>query len=212
MAFPHVWKWTNLQQINTWQNWNKSTPEEKLASCDICAHLRVCTLVMCVVVVVHRDSEVIVWAVINTPGSPSLLPSNWQREETREENELEVASRSNTHALTQRHTHTQRNIPAALLLGGKLLWNAACNTKKNKLYKWKPKTTVNWNCARAQTAMRGLVRATQKRKVSPCVSKRAPVQPRMWWSWFPCERWALLLWLSQFSGRQTCLILSPFLS
>lgn len=37
------------------------------------------TLVMCVVVVVHRDSDVIVWAVINTPGSPSPLPSNWQQ-------------------------------------------------------------------------------------------------------------------------------------
>lgn len=34
----------------------------------------------------------------------------------------------------------------------------------------------------------------------------------MWWSWFPCVRWAPLLWLSQFSGRQTCLKLSPFLS
>lgn len=40
------------------------------------ARLRVCTLVMCVVVVVHRDSDVIVWAVIKTPGSPSPLPSN----------------------------------------------------------------------------------------------------------------------------------------
>lgn len=40
------------------------------------AGLRVCTLVMCVVVVVHRDSDVIVWAVIKTPGSPSPLPSN----------------------------------------------------------------------------------------------------------------------------------------
>lgn len=40
------------------------------------ACLRVGTLVMCVVVVVHRDSDVIVWAVIKTPGSPSPLPSN----------------------------------------------------------------------------------------------------------------------------------------
>ena len=43
----------------------------------VCIGASACTLVMCVVVVVQRDSEVIVWAVINTPGSPSPFPSNW---------------------------------------------------------------------------------------------------------------------------------------
>lgn len=43
----------------------------------VCGCVR--TLVMCVVVVVHRDSDVIVWAVIRTPGSPSPLPSNWEQ-------------------------------------------------------------------------------------------------------------------------------------
>src|SRR4029434_3062562 len=54
--------------------------------------MRVFTLVMCVVVVVHKDSEVMVWAVIRTPGSPSPLPSTW-------------GSHTHTHTETHRHTH-----------------------------------------------------------------------------------------------------------
>lgn len=44
-----------------------------------CVLAAVSTLVMCVVVVVHRDSDVIVWAVIKTPGSVSPLPSNLEK-------------------------------------------------------------------------------------------------------------------------------------
>ena len=51
----------------------------------MCASVVVSTLVMCVVVVVHRDSEVIVWAVINTPVSPSPFPSNWWQEDRKEQ-------------------------------------------------------------------------------------------------------------------------------
>src|SRR4029434_8760617 len=61
--------------------------------------MRVFTLVMCVVVVVHKDSEVMVWAVIRTPGSPSPLPSNWGSH-----------THTHTHTHTQRHTHTSRPV------------------------------------------------------------------------------------------------------
>lgn len=82
----NVWKKYNINNkpLMLWavesffkRKWKLQSSWSQLFDVCVCVCSR--TLVMCVVVVVHRDSEVIVWAVINTPGSPSPLPSNYYR-------------------------------------------------------------------------------------------------------------------------------------
>lgn len=147
------------------------------------------TLVMCVVVVVHRDSEVIVWAVINTPGSPSPLPSNWQQRRQKQVINCLLRLQNPSWTFLKSLCHHLRS-PKDTTSPKKRKKSAAC-TRKEAL--WKKLSDDTLTLINLEIMIQFKMFKMKKEDKAPVFLQCAPVQPRMWWSWFPYVRWALLL-------------------